>query len=82
MLTLEKVEENKRGIRENLSRILDFDGPNAAVMVDNYEWYSGLSAIAFLRDVAVNFRVPQMLAKVRRRMKKNSDARDCMSMHS
>lgn len=76
MLTLEKVEENKRGIRENLSRILDFDGPNAAVMVDNYEWYSGLSAIAFLRDVAVNFRVPQMLAKesVKKRLEASEGA--------
>ncbi len=76
MLTVEKVEENKRGIRENLSRILDFDGPNAAVMVDNYEWYSGLSAIAFLRDVAVNFRVPQMLAKesVKKRLEASEGA--------
>jgi tyrosyl-tRNA synthetase len=74
MLTVEKVEENKRGIRENLSRILDFDGPNAAVMVDNYEWYSGLSAIAFLRDIAVNFRVPQMLAK--ESVKKRLEASD------
>ena len=74
MLTVEKVEENKKGIRENLSRILDFDGPNAAVMVDNYEWYSGLSAIAFLRDIAVNFRVPQMLAK--ESVKKRLEASD------
>ena len=76
MLTVEKVEENKKGIRENLSRILDFDGPNAAVMVDNYEWYSGLSAIAFLRDVAVNFRVPQMLAKesVKKRLEASEGA--------
>ncbi len=63
MLTVEQVAENKKGIRENLSRILDFDGPNAAQLVDNYDWYSGLSAIEFLRDVAINFRVPQMLAK-------------------
>ena len=74
MLTVEKVEENKKGIREILSRILDFDGPNAAVMVDNYEWYSGLSAIAFLRDIAVNFRVPQMLAK--ESVKKRLEASD------
>lgn len=74
MLTVEKVEENKRGIRENLSRILDFEGPNAAIMVDNYEWYSGLSAIAFLRDIAVNFRVPQMLAK--ESVKKRLEASD------
>ena len=74
MLTVEKVDENKKGIRENLSRILDFNGPNAAVMVDNYEWYSGLSAIAFLRDIAVNFRVPQMLAK--ESVKKRLEASD------
>ncbi len=76
MLTVERVEENKKGIRENLSRILDFDGPNAATMVDNYEWYSGLSAISFLRDVAVNFRVPQMLAKesVKKRLEASEGA--------
>ena len=76
MLTVEKVAENKKGIRENLSRILDFDGPNAAIMVDNYDWYSGLSAIAFLRDVAVNFRVPQMLAKesVKKRLEASEGA--------
>ena len=76
MLTLEQVAENKKGIRENLSRILDFDGPNPAIMVDNYAWYSGLSAIAFLRDVAINFRVPQMLAKesVKKRLEASEGA--------
>ena len=76
MLTLDQVAENKRGIRENLSRVLDFDGPNAAIMVDNYDWYSGLSAIAFLRDVAINFRVPQMLAKesVKKRLEASEGA--------
>ena len=76
MLTLEQVEENKRGIRENLSRILDFEGPNAAVMVDNYDWYKGTSAIEFLRDIAINFRVPQMLAKesVRKRLEASDGA--------
>jgi tyrosyl-tRNA synthetase len=74
MLTVEQVAANKAGIRENLGRVLDFDGPNAARLVDNYDWYSGLSAIAFLRDVAVNFRVPQMLAK--ESVKKRLEASD------
>ena len=76
MLTVEQVEENKKGIRENLSRILDFDGPNAAVMVDNYDWYKGTSAIEFLRDIAINFRVPQMLAKesVKKRLEASEGA--------
>ncbi len=74
MLTVEQVAENKKGIRANLACVLDFDGPNAALMVDNYDWYSGLSAIAFLRDVAINFRVPQMLAK--ESVKKRLEASD------
>ena len=76
MLTVEQVASNKEGIRENLSRILDFDGPNAAVMVDNYDWYKDTSAIEFLRDIAVNFRVPQMLAKesVKKRLEASEGA--------
>ena len=76
MLTVEQVAENKKGIRENLSRILDFDGPNAAIMVDNYDWYKGTSAIEFLRDIAINFRVPQMLAKesVKKRLEASEGA--------
>ena len=76
MLTVETVEENKRGIRENLARILDFDGPNPAILVDNYDWYKGTSAIEFLRDIAINFRVPQMLAKesVKKRLEASEGA--------
>lgn len=76
MLTVEQVEENKRGIRDNLARILDFDGPNAAILVDNYDWYKGTSAIEFLRDIAINFRVPQMLAKesVKKRLEASEGA--------
>ncbi len=76
MLTVGQVEENKKGIRENLSRILDFDGPNAAILVDNYDWYRGTSAIEFLRDIAINFRVPQMLAKesVKKRLEASEGA--------
>ena len=76
MLTVEQVAFNKEGIRENLSRVLDFEGPNAAVMVDNYDWYKGTSAIEFLRDIAINFRVPQMLAKesVRKRLEASEGA--------
>ncbi len=76
MLTREDVEANVRGIRENLSRVLDFDGPNAARLVNNYDWYKEMSAIAFLRDIAVNFRVPQMLAKesVKKRLQASEGA--------
>ena len=76
MLTVEQVAINKAGIRDNLAHILDFEGPNAAVMVDNYDWYKNTSAIEFLRDVAINFRVPQMLAKesVKKRLEASEGA--------
>ncbi len=76
MLTVEQVAVNKAGIRDNLAHILDFEGPNAAVLVDNYDWYKNTSAIEFLRDIAINFRVPQMLAKesVKKRLEASEGA--------
>ncbi|CAM5253490.1 hypothetical protein SFUMM280S_06832 [Streptomyces fumanus] len=42
---------------------LSFEGENAATMVNNLDWTSGLSAIEFLRDVGKHFRVNKMLTK-------------------
>ena len=68
--TREVVEENARGIRAQLERFLDFDGPAAAAVADNAEWLAPLNAIDFLRDVGKHFSVNVMLAKesVRARM--------------
>ncbi len=63
-LTEEAVERNVVGIRENLSRFLDFSGgSNAARLVNNYDWYKQFSFIAFLRDVGRHFRMGSMLSK-------------------
>ena len=53
-----------------LRPFLDFDGANAALLVNNLDWTEGLSALDFLRDVGKHFRVGRMLAKeaVSRRM--------------
>jgi len=48
-------------IRGQLERFYDFDGPNAAVMVNNYDWTHNLSALEFLRDVGKHFSVNRML---------------------
>ena len=57
------LEANLAGIRSQLERFLDFDGPNAAVMVNNLDWLSEISMIEFLRDVGKHFTIPYMLAK-------------------
>ena len=75
MLTVEQVAKNVEGIKENLSRFLDFDDPvNPAILVNNYDWYRNVSAINFLRDICVNFRVPAMLSK--ESVKKRLEATD------
>ncbi len=61
MLTSEQIEANKASIRRIFERFLDFDGPNAAIMVDNDEWLSGLGYISFLRDIGRHFSVNRML---------------------
>jgi tyrosyl-tRNA synthetase len=57
------LEANLAGIRSQLERFLDFDGPNAAVMVNNLDWLSEISMIEFLRDVGKHFTIPYMLSK-------------------
>lgn len=58
------VEGWVKGIRKQVSAFLDFDtSKNPAVVVNNLDWTSPLSAIAFLRDVGKHFSVNQMLSK-------------------
>jgi len=65
LLTPELVRENAAGVREQLSRFLDFDSKlrNAARMVNNNDWISKLSCIEWLREVGKYFTVKDMLEK-------------------
>jgi tyrosyl-tRNA synthetase len=58
-----RVREQAARVRSQLERFLDFEGDNAAVLVDNIEWLGRLTAMAFLRDVGKHFPVSYMLAK-------------------
>lgn len=48
-------------IRGQLDRFYDFDGPQAAVAVNNLDWTEGMGALEFLRDVGKHFSVNRML---------------------
>ncbi|MFK4225720.1 tyrosine--tRNA ligase [Streptomyces sp. NPDC019890] len=61
-------------LRGQIERFLDFEGPHAAIMVNNLDWTSGLSAIDFLRDIGKYFRVNKMIAKEAVSRRLNSDA--------
>lgn len=50
-------------VKAQLSRFLEFNGPNPAIAVNNYDWLSQLAAIDFMRDIGKHFPVSYMLAK-------------------
>ena len=60
----EIVEGWVNRIRTQVSAFLDFsEAKNKAVVVNNLDWTSPLSAIEFLRDIGKHFSVNQMLSK-------------------
>ncbi|MFV2144438.1 tyrosine--tRNA ligase [Isoptericola sp. G70] len=61
--TKETVAEWTERLKAQISRFLDFDGDNPAVLVNNLDWIDGMSAIDFLRDVGKHYRLGTMLAK-------------------
>jgi len=70
ILTPDLIAKNKDGIQRVFAQFLDFDGPNAAIMVDNNDWLGNLGYIDFLRDVGKLFTVNRMVTMetVKRRL--------------
>jgi tyrosyl-tRNA synthetase len=65
LLDIETIAYNSDGIRKQLEKFLDFSpaAPNAAVMVNNYDWFKDLSFLDFIRDAGKHISVNYMLAK-------------------
>src|SRR5438270_12188443 len=64
LLTNDQVEENLIGIKEQLSRFLDFDAKeNPASIVNNADWLGPITMMEFLRDVGKHFTVNNLLGK-------------------
>lgn len=64
-LSEEQLNINVAGIRKQLEKHLDFDStkPNAAELVNNYDWLSKIGFIEFLRDAGKHITVNYMMAK-------------------
>jgi tyrosyl-tRNA synthetase len=64
MIGPEQIARNVEGIRENLSRFLDFDDAAApAQIVNNDDWLGRVPLIEFLRDTGRHFRMGAMLGR-------------------
>ncbi|MFD2574464.1 tyrosine--tRNA ligase [Spirosoma soli] len=63
-LSEDTLRYNQEGIRSQLTRFLNFDsGENAAVMVNNYDWFKGILFLDFLREAGQHITVNYMVAK-------------------
>ncbi|NLR82971.1 tyrosine--tRNA ligase [Chitinophaga eiseniae] len=65
MLDLDTLQKNVAGIKAQLERFLDFDPakPNAAEMVNNFDWFQHISFLDFIRDTGKHITVNYMMAK-------------------
>lgn len=72
LLDEETLQKNIAGVKAQLERFLSFDPslPNAAIMVNNFDWFKHISFIDFLRDAGKHITVNYMMAKdsVRKRI--------------
>ena len=63
LITKEQIAHNKACLREQLGRLLSFEGANAGLLIDNADWLLALNYIDFLREIGSQFSVNQMLGK-------------------
>lgn len=63
LLDIETLRANVEGILPQLKQFVDFEGPNAARLVNNFDWTHEISVIDFLRDVGKHFTVNQLVAR-------------------
>ena len=79
MLSEETLNRNVLGVKEQLYKFLDFreSTSNCAVMVNNYDWFKGISFLDFIRDAGKHITVNYMMAKDS--VKKRLDGENGMS---
>jgi tyrosyl-tRNA synthetase len=65
MLGLEELEKNIAGVKKQLEQFLDFslEKPNAAELLNNYDWFKNISFLDFIREAGKHITVNYMMAK-------------------
>ena len=77
----ETLRHNQEAIKKQLSKFLDFDSdaPNAAIMVNNYDWMKNFSFLEFIRDIGKHITVNYMMAKDSVKKRLSGESREGMS---
>lgn len=65
LLDEKELRHNQEAIRKQLEKFLDFDTekPNAAEVVNNYDWMKTFSFLEFIRDIGKHLTVNYLIAK-------------------
>jgi len=65
LLDEETLRHNEACLKKQLMKFLDFEssGPNAAELVNNYDWMKDFSFLEFIRDIGKHITVNYMMAK-------------------
>ena len=81
LLTEEVLRHNVSCIKKQLSHFLDFDSdaPNAAELVNNYDWMKNFTFLDFAREIGKHITVNYMMAKDSVKKRLNGEARDGLS---
>jgi tyrosyl-tRNA synthetase len=74
LLSADQLQANVDGVAAQMKQVLDFDGDNAALLLNNFQWMQGYSYLEFLRDVGKSFPVGAMMGKESVRSRLNSEA--------
>lgn len=73
--------KNQEGIKKQLAKFLDFDNdsPNAAELVNNYDWMKEFTFLDFIRDIGKHLTVNYMMAKDSVKKRLSSESKEGMS---
>lgn len=59
----DELDSNLAFQKEQIKKFLDFEGPNAAIIVNNHDFYNNMNVLDFLRDVGKTLTVSYMMSK-------------------
>ena len=77
----ETLRHNQEAIKAQLAKFLDFDSdaPNAALMVNNYDWMKNFGFLEFIRDIGKHITVNYMMAKDSVKKRLSGESREGMT---
>lgn len=75
------LRHNQEAIKAQLAKFLDFDSdaPNAAILVNNYDWMKNFGFLDFIRDIGKHITVNYMMAKDSVKKRLSGESREGMS---